>query len=208
MASLTKFTIGPSGELVYKSTGKLAPSNYTFRKNTVYKVGADGVKRRVGSLSRKLTKTQAAKIAKAAKSRNARFKRDQKFQRINPKTGKPRSPPKQAKWTAHVTLDDTPDSKFDIEFQSTEFPEATQAVKEEFASRVRAAAVSVAPASLKAKIQALSTEAIYQAYTEDAFIFELYFRYHHEGEAPRTSDVSVWLYQFVNRVEQYMGVTA
>ena len=75
MASLTKFTIGPSGELVYKSTGKLAPSNYTFRKNTVYKVGADGVKRRVGSLSRKLTKTQAAKIAKAAKSRNARSRK-------------------------------------------------------------------------------------------------------------------------------------
>ena len=201
MASLTKFTIGPSGELVYKSTGKLAPSNYTFRKNTVYKVGADGVKRRVGSLSRKLTKTQAAKIAKAAKSRNARARKVAK-----PSQGKPRAP-SVSKPSAAAAESMAYGEDWD-EITDTEFPEQSQVTKEEFANRVRAAASSVAPASLKAKIQALSTEAIYQAYTEDAFIFELYFRYHHDGEAPRTSDVSVWLYQFVNRVEQYMGVSA
>lgn len=199
MASLTKFTIGPSGELVYKSTGKLAPSNYTFRKNTVYKTGPDGVKRRVGSLSRKLTKTQAAKIAKAAKSRNRRARQGAK-----PSQGKPRAPSVSKPSAAAESMAYGEDWD---EITDTEFPEQSQVTKEEFANRVRAAASSVAPASLKAKIQALSTEAIYQAYTEDAFIFELYFRYHHDGEAPRTSDVSVWLYQFVNRVEQYMGVT-
>lgn len=202
MASLTKFTIGPSGELVYKSTGKLAPSNYTFRKNTVYKVGADGVKRRVGSLSRKLTKTQAAKIAKAAKSRNRRA-----GQGAKPSQGKPRAP-SVSKPSATAAAESMAYGEDWDEITDTEFPEQSQVTKEEFANRVRAAASSVAPASLKAKIQALSTEAIYQAYTEDAFIFELYFRYHHEGEAPRTSDVSVWLYQFVNRVEQYMGVSS
>ena len=200
MASLTKFTIGPSGELVYKSTGKLAPSNYTFRKNTVYKVGADGVKRRVGSLSRKLTKTQAAKIAKAAKSRNARSRKAAK-----PSQGKPRAP-SVSKPSASTAESMSYGEDWD-EITDTEFPEESQAMKEEFANRVRAAAISVAPASLKAKIQALSTEAIYQAYTEDAFIFELYFRYHSDSQAPHTSDVSVWLYQFVNRVEQYMGVS-
>ena len=200
MASLTKFTIGPSGELVYKSTGKLAPSNYTFRKNTVYKVGADGVKRRVGSLSRKLTKTQAAKIAKAAKSRNARSRKAAK-----PSQGKPRAP-SVSKPSASAATESMAYGEDWDEITDTEFPEESQAMKEEFAARVRLAASSVAPASLKAKIQALTTEAIYQAYTEDAFIFELYFRYHHADEAPHTSDVSVWLYQFVNRVEQYMGV--
>ena len=200
MASLTKFTIGPSGELVYKSTGKLAPSNYIFRKNTVYKVGADGVKRRVGSLSRKLTKTQAKKIAKAEKSRNARSRRAAK-----PSQGKPRAP-SVSKPSASASESMAYGEDWD-EITDTEFPEESQAMKEEFAARVRLAASSVAPASLKAKIQALTTEAIYQAYTEDAFIFELYFRYHHADEAPHTSDVSVWLYQFVNRVEQYMGVT-
>ena len=200
MASLTKFTIGPSGELVYKSTGKLAPSNYTFRKNTVYKVGADGVKRRVGSLSRKLTKTQAAKIAKAAKSRNARSRKAAK-----PSQGKPRAPSVSKPSASAESMSYGEDWD---EITDTEFPEESQATKEEFANRVRAAASSVAPASLKAKIQALTTEAIYQAYTEDAFIFELYFRYHSESQSPHTSDVSVWLYQFVNRVEQYMGVSS
>ena len=201
MASLTKFTLSPSGDLVYKSTGKLAPSNYVFRKNTVYKVGADGVRRRVGSLSRKLTKTQAKKIAKAEKSRNRRARQGAK-----PSQGKPRAP-SVSKPSAAAAESMAYGEDWD-EITDTEFPEQSQVTKEEFANRVRAAASSVAPASLKAKIQALSTEAIYQAYTEDAFIFELYFRYHHDGEAPRTSDVSVWLYQFVNRVEQYMGVTA
>lgn len=201
MASLTKFTIGPSGELVYKSTGKLAPSNYTFRKNTVYKIGADGVKRRVGTLSRKLTKTQAAKIAKAAKSRNARARRASK-----PSQGKPRAP-SVSKPSAAAAESMTYGEDWD-EITDTEFPEESQATKEEFANRVRAAAASVAPPSLQAKIRALTTEAIYQAYTEDAFIFELYFRYHSASEAPHRSDVSVWLYQFVNRVEQYMGVSS
>ena len=68
MAKLTKFTISPSGDLVYKSSGKLAPEGYTFRKNTVY--GKNG--RRVGSLSRNLTRTQAEKITKAERNRSAR----------------------------------------------------------------------------------------------------------------------------------------
>lgn len=51
---LTHFTISPSGQLVYKSTGRLAPEGYTFRKNTVY--GPNG--RRVGSLARILTKKE------------------------------------------------------------------------------------------------------------------------------------------------------
>lgn len=202
MASLTKFTIGPSGELVYKSTGKLAPSNYTFRKNTVYKVGADGVKRRVGSLSRKLTKTQAAKIAKAAKSRNRRAAKAAK-----PSQGKPRAP-SVSKPSPSAAAESMAYGEDWDEITDTEFPEESQATKEEFANRVRAAAASVAPPSLQAKIRALSTDAIYQAYTEDAFIFELYFRYHSAYDAPHRSDVSVWLYQFVNRVQQYMGVSS
>lgn len=202
MSSLTKFTIGPSGELVYKSTGKLAPSNYTFRKNTVYKVGADGVKRRVGSLSRKLTKTQASKIAKAAKSRNARARRASK-----PSQGKPKAPSVSKPSASAAAAESMSYGEDWDEITDTEFPEESQARKEEFANRVRAAAASVAPPSLQAKIRALTTEAIYQAYTEDAFIFELYFRYHSAYDAPHRSDVSVWLYQFVNRIEQYMDVS-
>ena len=202
MATLTKFTLGPSGELVYKKTGKLAPSNYTFRKNTVYKVGPDGVKRRVGSLSRKLTKTEASKIAKAEANRKRRQAQVNKQGRQKrPSRQKPKKP--SAKKAAAGTMTYGEDWE---DFDDTEFPDQSPAIKEEFAQRVRDAAASVAPPALQAKIKALTTEALWQGYQEDAYIFELYFRYHSAYDAPHPSDVSVWLYQFVYRIQQYMGV--
>lgn len=201
MPTLTKFTLSPSGELVYKSTGKLAPSNYTFRKNTVYKTGPDGVKRRVGSLSRKLTKTQATKIARAERSR---------IRRRGPSPEKPPKPSKGAirKAQTKTLFAEYGEDGWDDGFEDTEFPVTPQEVKEEFAQRVRGAAKSVAPESLKAKIERLNTEAIWKGYEEDAYIFELYFKYHDPFSAPRQTDASLWLYQFVNRIEQYMGVSA
>ena len=202
MASLTKFTLGPSGELVYKKTGRLAPSNYTFRKNTVYKTGPDGVKRRVGSLSRKLTKGEAQKIAKAEANRKRRQAAvNKQSKQGKPSQQKPRKPSAKKAGAASMRYGEDWE-----EFDDTEFPEQSQAVKEEFAQRVRDAAASVAPPALQAKIRALTTEALWQGYQEDAYIFELYFRYHSAYDAPHPSDVSVWLYQFVYRIQQYMGV--
>ena len=195
MAKLTKFTISPSGQLVYKSTGKLAPSTYTFRKNTVY--GPDG--RRIGSLSRKITRKEAQRIASAEKSRNRRAARIQTPKR--PTKAKPVRP------KAPMPTDQTQQYGRDWDqFDTSDFPEAEQAVKEEFAQRVRDAAMSVAPPWLQKRIQAFTTAALWKAYEEDAYIFELYFKYHQPIDAPHKSDVSMWLYQFVTRIEQYMGV--
>ena len=201
MAKLTKFTISPSGDLVYKSSGKLAPSSYTFRKNTVY--GANG--RRVGSLSRNLTKTEAAKIAKAEANRNKRkaAAKRKAAGMTKPSQKRPRSPsgPNRGS-TKAVSIDEAE------EFDGTEFPGAEKLVIEEFARRVKAAALSVAPEALKQKILALSDEAIYEGYKQDAYIFEVFFFYHGESDEPHRSDVSVWLYQFVKRIETYMGVSS
>lgn len=199
MAKLTKFTISPSGDLVYKSSGKLAPEGYTFRKNTVY--GKNG--RRVGSLSRNLTKTQAEKIAKAERNRNTRAKAAKKAgEMTKPSQKRPRSPsgtkPREGAKVAGIDEAE--------EFDGTEFPGADKLVIEEFARRVKAAALSVAPEALKQKILALSDEAIYEGYKQDAYIFEVFFFYHGESDEPHRSDVSVWLYQFVKRIETYMGV--
>ena len=199
MAKLTKFTISPSGDLVYKSTGKLAPEGYTFRKNTVY--GKNG--RRVGSLSRNLTRAQAEKIAKAERSRNARkAARKKAGEMAKPSQKRPRSSsgakPREGAKAAGIAEAE--------EFDGTEFPDAEKLVIEEFARRVKAAALSVAPEALKQKILALSDEAIYEGYKQDAYIFEVFFFYHGESEEPHRSDVSVWLYQFVKRIETYMGV--
>lgn len=201
MAKLTKFTISPSGDLVYKSSGKLAPEGYTFRKNTVY--GKNG--RRVGSLSRNLTRTQAEKIAKAERNRNARkaAARKKAGEISKPSQKRPRSPsgtkPREGAKAA-AGIDEAE------EFEGTEFPGADKLVIAEFARRVKAAALSVAPESLKQKILALSDEAIYEGYKQDAYIFEVFFFYHGESDEPHRSDVSVWLYQFVKRIETYMGV--
>lgn len=194
MARLTKFTIGPSGELVYKSTGKLAPEGYTFRKNTVY--GKNG--RRVGTLSRNLTKTQAERIARAEQSRQRRTGRAAPKQASQ---GRPRKPSQKAK-AASQTYGENWD-----EFEDTEFPQPEEAVIEEFAQRVRDCALSVAPAALQKKIQALTSAAIWKAYQQDEYIFEVFFQYHQPEDQPHKSDVSVWLYQMVKRIEQYMDVS-
>ena len=201
MAKLTKFTISPSGELVYKSTGKLAPEGYKFRKNTVY--GPNG--RRIGTLSRKLTKTEATKIAKAERSRTRRTARAAKGAKganapKQPSQGKPKKPSKTGAPISQQYGDDW------SQFDDTDFPEYSEAVKEEFAARVRLAAEAVAPPWLSQRIRALSTAALWQAWQEDQYIFETFFRYHEGRTEPVRSDVSVWLYQFVTRIEQYMGV--
>ena len=201
MAKLTKFTISPSGDLVYKSSGKLAPEGYTFRKNTVY--GKNG--RRVGTLSRNLTKTEASKIAKAEANRNKRkaAAKRKAAGMAKPSQKRPRSPsgakPREAAKVAGIDEAE--------EFEGTEFPGADKLVIAEFARRVKAAALSVAPEALKQKILALSDEAIYEGYKQDAYIFEVFFFYHGESDEPHRSDVSVWLYQFVKRIETYMGVS-
>lgn len=218
MAKLTKFTLSPTGDLVYKSTGRIAPNNYVFRKNTVYKIGADGVKRRVGTLSRKLTKAEATKIAKAESTRQTQRMRNMKRlmgykgpmketpfgpmpEKKRPRQKKPKQPEEIARQKNYIS----PYADLD-DLDETEFPELDKAVMEEFAQRVREAALSVAPPWLQARIQALSTQALWKAYQQDAYIFEVYFKYHDPLDPPHKSDVSMWVYQFVTRIEQFMGV--
>lgn len=54
MAKFVKFGLTSSGELVYRSTGRLAPSDYTVRGSTVY--GRDG--RKVGQIGKGTKKEQ------------------------------------------------------------------------------------------------------------------------------------------------------
>ena len=56
MAKFTKFGLSPTGELVYRSSGKLAPSSYTVRGSTVY--GKDG--RKIGQIGKGTAKERTA----------------------------------------------------------------------------------------------------------------------------------------------------
>lgn len=190
MARLTKFTLSPSGELVYRSTGKLAPASYTYKNQTVY--GPNG--RRIGSLAKKLTKTEQARIAKAEQNRRKRSGASGKPRK--PSAKRPKAPSKNAK-----------SQKFGEnweQFDSEDFPEPAAAVKEEFAQRVRDCAASVAPPWLQKRIRAFSTDALWKAYQEDQYIFEVYFQYHTPSDPPHKSNVSEWLYQFVSRIESIL----
>lgn len=60
MAKFVKFGLTSSGELVYRTTGKLAPSDYTVRGRTVY--GRDG--RKIGNIG-KGTSAEQTKIRRA-----------------------------------------------------------------------------------------------------------------------------------------------
>lgn len=60
MAKFVKFGLTSSGELVYRSTGKLAPSDYTVRGSTVY--GRNG--RKIGQIG-KGTRSEQTKIRRA-----------------------------------------------------------------------------------------------------------------------------------------------
>jgi len=192
MTRLTKFTLSPSGKLVYRSTGKRAPAGYTYRKNTVY--GRNG--RRIGSLARKLTKSEAKRIARAEQSRQRRSGRAAPKL---PSQDKPRKPSQKAKASSQQYGENWD------KFEDSEFPQPEEAVIEDFAQRVRDCALSVAPPALQKRTQALTSAAIWKAYREDQYVFEIYFQYHQPSDEPHRSDVSVWLYQMVKRIETYMG---
>lgn len=64
MAKFTKFGLSNTGELVYRSSGRLAPSSYTVRGSTVY--GKDG--RKIGQIG-KGTKKEQTTIRRASTRR-------------------------------------------------------------------------------------------------------------------------------------------
>ena len=90
----TSFTMTPQGELAYSNTGRLAPSSYTVRGNTVY--GADN--RKIGNVRKleNLKKAQRQKVESASRSRQHR--RAQQIK--NAGQQKPRKPKKPSQKAA------------------------------------------------------------------------------------------------------------
>lgn len=94
MAKFTSFTMTPQGELAYSNTGRLAPSSYTVRGNTVY--GADN--RKIGNVKKfdNLKKAQRQKVESASRSRQHR--RAQQIKNAGQqKPRRPRKPTQKAR---------------------------------------------------------------------------------------------------------------
>ena len=159
MAKFTKFGFNQYGELVYRNTGRAAPSAYTVRGNTVY--GADG--RKIGNVG-KGTAAQRATMRKAATAGGRTAVTDVSRKKRFSFTNIRKAREKALKTTGKLKL---------------VTPAATQQQKANFGKSVRnMALLSIEQdPSLKAKIDQMDDEKLWQLYQDQEMVFDVYFDY-------------------------------
>lgn len=156
MAKFTKFGFNQYGELVYRNTGKAAPSAYTVRGNTVY--GSNG--RKIGNVG-KGTKVQQQTMRKAATAggrSKAPISNRYSFNNIR------KAREKALKTAGKLQL---------------VIPAATPKQKANFGKSVRNMAklsIGQDPA-LAQKINQMDDEKLWQMYQDNEMIFDVYFDY-------------------------------
>ena len=159
MAKFTKFGFNQYGELVYRNTGKTAPSAYTVRGNTVY--GSNG--RKIGNVG-KGTKAQQQTMRKAATAGGR--------SPVKLDTGKKRfsfNNIRRAREKALKTV-----GKLQLVT-----PQATATQKANFGKSVRnMAKLSIGQdPTLAQKINQMDDEKLWQLYQDQEMIFDVYFDY-------------------------------
>jgi len=187
--TFTKFTLDPGGNLVYKSTGAKAPKAYTVRGTTVY--GKNG--RKIGTVSKKLTKAESQKVSRAYANR---LKRSKALKGPAPSQRKPRAPGKKARQQPRIP--DEPDVR------STDFPEPEFEDIVAFTARVKEAAEAIADAEwMIDEIRGMDPNILWDMFENGEYVLELYFMYY-ENEPPRSkkAEYARW---FINVYRAYRG---
>lgn len=156
MAKFTKFGFNQYGELVYRNTGKAAPSAYTVRGNTVY--GSNG--RKIGNVGKgtKAQQTTMRKAATAGGRQKAPISNRYSFNNIR------KAREKALKTAGKLQL---------------VTPAATPKQKANFGKSVRNMAklsIGQDPA-LAQKINQMDDEKLWQMYQDNEMIFDVYFDY-------------------------------
>ena len=156
MAKFRLFGFNQYGELVYRKTGRAAPSTYTVRGNTVY--GKDG--RKIGNVG-KGTKAQQQTMRKAATAggrKKAAISNRYSFNNIR------KAREKALKTTGKLQL---------------VTPAATPKQKANFGKSVRnMAKLSIGQdPTLAQKINMMDDEKLWQLYQDQEMIFDVYFDY-------------------------------
>ena len=159
MSKFRLFGFNQYGELVYRKTGRAAPSSYTVRGNTVY--GKDG--RKIGNVG-KGTKAQQQTMRKAATAggrkevKGVSKKKRFSFNNIR----KAREKAKQMVGRLQLVT-----------------PAATPKQKANFGKSVRnMAKLSIGQdPMLAAKINMMDDEKLWQMYQDNEMIFDVYFDY-------------------------------
>ena len=157
MAKFTKFGWNQYGELVYRNTGRVAPETYTVRGSTVY--GNNG--RKIGQIGKGTAKQQAT-IRKAATAggRTAARSKAGRFSFNNIRKAREKALRTQGRLQL-VT------------------PKPTKQMKKNFGKSVRNMAllsVKDDPIAYQ-KIQQMTDDQLFQLYTENELIFDVYFDY-------------------------------
>ena len=182
MAKFIKFGITSSGELVYRSSGKLAPSGYTVRGKTVY--GPDGRKR--GQIG-KGTKTEQTRIRRAQTRRrngpNPLYKTPKKISTSSGK-GKIRQvfddiskARRRAKQYSKILQGPVPINRYD--------PEQMRRLGESVRSMGQLSAGN--DSELRKKINAMTDEKLTKLYNDlnGELVFEVYFDYGSISQGPK-----------------------
>ena len=156
MSKFKLFGFNQYGELVYRKTGRAAPSSYTVRGNTVY--GKDG--RKIGNVG-KGTKAQQQTMRKAATAggrQKASIPKRYSFNNIR------KAREKALKTAGRLQL---------------VTPTATPTQKANFGKSVRnMAKLSIGQdPMLAAKINMMDAEKLWQMYQDNEMIFDVYFDY-------------------------------
>lgn len=156
MSKFRLFGFNQYGELVYRKTGRAAPSSYTVRGNTVY--GKDG--RKIGNVG-KGTKTQQQTMRKAATAggrSKAPISNRYSFNNIR----KAREKALKTAGKLHLVT-----------------PAATPKQKANFGKSVRnMAKLSIGQdPTLAQKINQMDDEKLWQMYQDNEMIFDVYFDY-------------------------------
>ena len=156
MAKFTKFGFNQYGELVYRNTGRAAPSSYTVRGNTVY--GANG--RKIGNIG-KGTRAQQQTMRRAATAggrKKAPVSNRYSFNNIR------KARERALKTTGKLQLTT---------------PTATAKQKANFGKSVRnMAKLSIGQDPVLAqKINQMDDEKLWQMYQDNEMIFDVYFDY-------------------------------
>lgn len=180
MPANTKFTITDNGRIVYRSTGKAAPSNYFIDGGTVYKEAKNSVGRvKVGTVATATLKAKEVKrIERAQKSKVMRT-------RYVPQRSKVKVGRKQRSVLADLKGARTVAAVRRKTVQTKLIATNDQVRNLETAVHNMALNVEKADRELYLKIQKMEGSKLYQMYNENDLIFEVYFDY---GDVSQTSD--------------------
>ena len=208
MAKNTLFSLNSSGQLVYRNSGRKAPSYYWASNNTVYDSRTG---RKAGTLSyakkaktktkTSKSKTQKSKISTKTKKspvKKQKKKVSKKSATAVKKAGKAAVVPQPADQT--IDFSQIEDTEFtDEEYQ---YPDE---IIQAFAESVKTAMNRGIPAWLQHRIAKLDPYAIWNAYQLHQYVFDVYFLYNPDGSVEKADNAARWLLSVVEQIEQ-MGV--